>query len=440
MKERLVSTERSFCVQCYFERRKIMTYSEQLLDAIENHDFSQEKILLKQALDNDDPEVLASLAENLTDYGFTNLSKEVYRALIAKFPKEDLFKVYLAEILLNDGDEDDGLSLLYAVPETSDAYLDSLLVQADYYQTNGFIETARNKLLAALKIAPDEDAIKFGLAELDYMSGEYEQALDLYQDLIKTQKSFGEVNLIQREFQAMAKLGRYEDAAKVIRGNSGAILDIDSKYQAGLVMLAVNDDDQAIKYLDEVIDQSPDYVNAYPLLARAYRHKHDDDQVLRSAQAGLAYNELDETLYSMGAQAAANLNDLDTARDLLEKGLKIAPENSDLRLQLSNLYLHEKKDEENLALFKDLDDDEIEPQAHWNMAISYENLDNREKARGEFLLAYPDFQKNPEFLKQMIIFFTNEPGSQDVMKQLLQNYLKLVPEDDAMQDLLNQYL
>ena len=73
-----------------------MSYSEKLLDAIENQDFSQNKILLKQALDNDEPEVLASLAENLTSYGFTNLSKEVYRSLIAKFPKEDL-KIIMEE-------------------------------------------------------------------------------------------------------------------------------------------------------------------------------------------------------------------------------------------------------------------------------------------------------------------------------------------------------
>lgn len=135
-----------------------------------------------------------------------------------------------------------------------------------------------------------------------------------------------------------------------------------------------------------------------------------------------------------------NLNDLTTAEDLLKKGLEIAPENSDLRMQLSNLYLHENKNEENLSLFKDLEDDEIEPQAHWNMALSYEELDNREKARGEFLLAYPDFKNNSDFLKQMIIFFNNEAGSQTVVKQLLQNYLKLVPEDDEMQDLYNQYL
>lgn len=415
-----------------------MTYSEQLLDAIEKHDFSQDKILLKKALDHDQPEILASLAENLTDYGFTDLSKDIYRALIAKFPNEDLFKVYLAEILLNDGQDDDGLSLLYNISPNSDAYLESLLVQADYYQTNGLFETAKDKLLQALKLAPEEDAIKFGLAELEFNSGQYEEALAHYKDLIKRQDTFGEVNLIQRLFQTEAKLGQYEEASQVIKKHSNAILDIDSKYQAGLVMLSVGDDDQAIKYLDEVIDQSPDYVNAYPLLAQAYQHKHDDDQVLRSAQAGLAYNELDETLYSMGAMAAANLQDFKTAEDLLQKGLEIAPDNSDLRLQLSNLYLHERKYKENNALFEELDDDSIEPQAHWNLAVSYENLDESDKAKSEFLLAYPEFQKNPDFLKQMIYFFNTEPNSSEIVKQLLDKYLAIVSSDEEMQDLANR--
>lgn len=413
-----------------------MSYSEQLLDSIQNHDFSQSKHLLKEALNNDDPEILASLAENLTGLGFTDLAKEVYRALIVKFPKEDLFKVYLAEILLNDGDEDDGLSLLYSVSHDSSAYLDSLLVQADYYQTSGLIETAKDKLLQALKIAPEEDAVKFGLAELDYLSGDYEQALALYKDLVQRQETFGEVNLNQRLFATNAKMGNYEQAAEIIRKRSDSIFDIDSKYEAGLVMLSVGDDDKAIKFLDEVIEQSRDYVNAYPLLAQAYEHKHDNEQVLRTAQAGLAYNELDETLYSLGARAAANLNEMDTARDLLEKGLKIAPDNSDLRMQLSNLYLHMHQDSGNIALFKDLDNENIEPQAHWNMALSYERLDNSEKAQSEFLLAYPDFKENPDFLRQMIIFF-NAQNNSDITKQLLERYLKLVPEDDEMQDLYN---
>lgn len=417
-----------------------MSYSEQLLDSIEKQDFSQEKVLLKKALDEDEPEVLASLAENLMGLGFTDLAKDVYRSLIARFPKEDLFKIYLAEILLNDGKDDDGLSLLYDIPEDSPSYLDSLLVQADYYQTNGLLETANIKLKKAAKIAPDEDVVKFGLAELDYLSGRYEQALDLYRDLLKRQSTFSETNLNDRLFQTLAKLGRYEEASEVIDQHGGDILDIDSKYQAALIMLAVGKNDQAIKYLDEVIDQSPDYVNAYRLLATAYENKNDDDQTLRSAQAGIAYNELDPVLYSKSASAAVRLNDFSTAEDLLQKGLKFLPEDIDLLLQLSNVYLQEGKYEENLQLFKEVDEDNLDPQAHWNLALSYQALEQDDQAKSEFLLAYPEFQNNADFLKQMIRFFNTEANSQQVVKELLRRYLKLEPEDTEMQELNNNLL
>ena len=417
-----------------------MSYSEKLLDAIERQDFSQEKSLLQKALDNDEPEILASLAENLVGLGFTDLAKEIYRSLIARFPKEDLFKIYLAEILLNDGQDDDGLTLLYNISPDSSAYLDSLLVQADYYQTNGLLETAYKKLLAAEKIAPDEDVVKFGLAELDYLSGHYEQALSRYQDLLKRHKTFSEVNLNDRLFQTLAKLGRYEEAGEVIAKNGNDILDIDSKYQAALVMLTLHKDDQAIKYLNEVIDQSPDYVNAYRLLTTAYEHKNDNEQELRSAQLGIAYNELDPVLYKKGAQAAVRLNDLDTAKNLLQKGIKKLPENFDLRLQLSNLYVRENDNEANIALFAKVDDEDLEPQVHWNLALSYQNLDQSAKAKSEFLLAYPEFKNNSAFLKQMLLFFNTEPNSQNIVKELLEAYLKLEPEDTEMQEMYDELL
>lgn len=417
-----------------------MSYSEKLLDAIERQDFSQEKTLLQKALDKDEPEILASLAENLVGLGFTDLAKEIYRSLIARFPKEDLFKIYLAEILLNDGQDDDGLTLLYNVSPDSSAYLDSLLVQADYYQTNGLLETAYQKLLAAEKIAPDEDVVKFGLAELDYLSGHYEQALSRYQDLLKRHKTFSEVNLNDRLFQTLAKLGRYEEAGEVIAKNGNDILDIDSKYQAALVMLTLHKDDQAIKYLNEVIDQSPDYVNAYRLLTTAYEHKNDNEQELRSAQLGIAYNELDPVLYKKGAQAAVRLNDLDTAKNLLQKGIKKLPENFDLRLQLSNLYVRENDNEANIALFAKVDDEDLEPQVHWNLALSYQNLDQSAKAKSEFLLAYPEFKNNSAFLKQMLLFFNTEPNSRNIVKELLEAYLKLEPEDTEMLEMYDELL
>lgn len=414
-----------------------MTYSEQLLDAIQGHRFSESRALLKQALENDDPEILASLAENLTDLGFTDLAKEVYRSLIAEFPNEDLFKVYLAEILLNDGSEDDGLTLLYNVPADSDAYLESLLVQADYYQSEGLIETARAKMEQARQLAPDEDAITFGLAELDYMSDLNDQALPLYQDLRQRQTMFGEVNLNQRVFQTLAKLGRYEEAAAFINDHKEDLLDIDAKYQAGVIMEEAGQFDKAISFLDDVIKQSPDYVNAYPFLAKAYQEEDNPEEALFAAQTGLGYNELDEELYQIGAQAAAKLGKAEDAEDLLQRGLSVNPDNSSLRLLLSDLYLAQGRAEDSLALFTSLADSDLEPQAHWNMARSYQKMEKYDQALQEYLLAYQSLQASPAFLRGMISF-AQESAQGDLARQLLEKYLKLVPDDQEMQDLYEQ--
>ncbi|MDN6028758.1 MAG: tetratricopeptide repeat protein [Lactobacillus sp.] len=409
-----------------------MSYSEQLLDAIQAHQFDRNLTLLKLALANDTPEILASLADNLVDLGFTDLAKAVYRALIAQYPDEDLFKVYLAEILLNDGADDDALSLLYGVSKASDAYLDSLLIQADYYQNNGLIEPARAKLLVAHKMAPDEDAIKFGMAELDFMSGDYDEALGLYEELVKRQASFGEVNLHERHFETLAKLGRYEEAAQVIAAHETDLIDIDSQYQAGLVELAAGKTALALKYLNQVLVQSPDYVAAYPLLAQAYQRQHDSEQVLRTAQAGLAYNELDELLYHLGAQAASQLGETDTAVQLLTRGLKVNPDNSQLLLQLSNLYIQTHQYQANLDLLKPLADDQIEPRLRFNLAQSYEALDDRNQAKTAYLLAYQRLQGDAGFLKRMILFFRTLADTRSLVQELLRKYLKLVPTDEAM--------
>ena len=414
-----------------------MTYSEQLLDAIQGHRFSESRALLKQALENDDPEILASLAENLTDLGFTDLAKEVYRSLIADFPNEDLFKVYLAEILLNDGAEDDGLTLLDNVPADSDAYLESLLVQADYYQSEGLIETARAKMEQARQLAPDEDAITFGLAELDYMSDLNDQALTLYQDLRQRQTMFGEVNLNQRVFQTLAKLGRYEEAAAFINDHKEDLLDIDAKYQAGVIMEEAGQFDKAISFLDDVIKQSPDYVNAYTFLAKAYQEEDNPEEALFAAQTGLGYNELDEELYLIGAKAAAKLGKAEDAEDLLQRGLEVNPDNSSLRLLLSDLYLAQGRAEDSLALFTALADSDLEPQAHWNMARSYQEMEKYDQALQEYLLAYQSLQTSPAFLRGMISF-AQESAQGDLDRQLLEKYLKLVPDDQEMQDLYEQ--
>ena len=195
--------------------------------------------------------------------------------------------------------------------------------------------------------------------------------------------------------------------------------------------------DKAISFLDDVIKQSPDYVNAYTFLAKAYQEEDNPEEALFAAQTGLGYNELDEELYLIGAKAAAKLGKAEDAEDLLQRGLEVNPDNSSLRLLLSDLYLAQGRAEDSLALFTALADSDLEPQAHWNMARSYQEMEKYDQALQEYLLAYQSLQTSPAFLRGMISF-AQESAQGDLDRQLLEKYLKLVPDDQEMQDLYEQ--
>lgn len=413
------------------------TYSEQLLTAIQNNDFSQNRILLRKALANDDEETLAKLAASLSDLGLTDLAQEIYRDLLKKDPANGFYKAYLSEILLNDGKDDEALSLLYDVKPDDDAYLASLLASADYYEANGLVETAAAKLAAARKLAPQEPAVIFGQAELAFESGDYATALPLYRQLAKKQRRVAEVSLTQRMVSCLANMGEYEQAAAILRESQDTIVSIDDRYQAGVILLAAGDRKQAIKYFDSVIKQSPDYVSVYPRLAEAYAQEHDQENALATALTGLSYDQYNSRLYEQAAQAAANLGREQQAEELLTKGLRQDPDDNSLRLQLSNLFIHQGRDQDNVDLLTDLPDDDKEPQVYWNLALSQLRLEQLEDAKANFLLAYPAYKNNTDFLKNFIQLLQAQ-GDTKTLKLLLADYLRLVPEDQDMQDLFNR--
>ena len=77
----------------------------------------------------------------------------------------------------------------------------------------------------------------------------------------------------------------------------------------------------------------------------------------------------------MGLRQLPKLGKAEDAEDLLQRGLEVNPDYSSLRLLLSDLYLAQGRAEDSLALFTALADSDLEPQAHWNMARSYQEME-----------------------------------------------------------------
>ena len=142
-----------------------MNHSKDVIDLIEKGNIEKASQVFELVLKNSDPDDIYSLAENLYMLGFSDFAAKAYKSLLAKFPDEDILRAQLADLAVSDGHDDEALEYLSTIRPDSDAYVNSLLVAADLYQTQGLLEVSEHKLLEALKIAPDEEAVIFGLAE-----------------------------------------------------------------------------------------------------------------------------------------------------------------------------------------------------------------------------------------------------------------------------------
>lgn len=128
-----------------------MNPSELVLFAIQNEMIDEVEHLLENAIQNDTDENLYQLSDALYQLGFYPHLKKVLHTLLERNPGDQGLYVFLAEIAIEENEDEQALDYLLSVEENQPAYVQSLLVQADLYLTHEFVEVAEQKLLEARK-------------------------------------------------------------------------------------------------------------------------------------------------------------------------------------------------------------------------------------------------------------------------------------------------
>ena len=175
-----------------------MLNSEKMVASIGNQDLDHADKYFKKALREDPAEVLVELGQYLESIGFLPQAQEIYEKVRFDFPEVN---VNLAQIAAEDGDIEEAFLYLDAIPEDSDDYLSALIVKADLYQMEGLTDVARDKLLEASQLS-DDSLIIFGLAEMEFELGNFEQAIQYY------------AKLDNRDLLAMTGVSTYERIGK----------------------------------------------------------------------------------------------------------------------------------------------------------------------------------------------------------------------------------
>lgn len=413
------------------------SYSEKMLAALKNEDLTEANLMFEEALKKDDPEILASLAEELQALGFLEEAKKVLEKLVTDFPQEDVFYLSLAEIAIENDDIDGAFSYLEKIEPDSENYLESLLVTADLYQVLGIPEVSEAKLLQAKTIAPEEPLITFALAELHFSANQLGEAINDYGQLQKQGiDEIANVSIDERIGSAYSMMGGFEEAIPFLERSLEKEHTSDRLFQLGFTYYQLHDHQKAINYLQELITLDPQYQSGYYYLADSLKEEELLEEALFAAEEGIKENPYQVELLHLASEIAYRLRDSKKAEELLIQAIETGDKTDETLLTLSNLYLNEDQPDKAIEMISQMDEED-NPYAAWNLAQAYNELEDFDAARTYYKQAYEDLSHEPDFLKAYGVFL-REDGQLEQARVVLMSYLQQEPGDLEVQSLLEE--
>ena len=410
------------------KQEKKLNNSEKMIASLQKQDLAHANKYFERALTNDTEEELLELADYLESIGFFPQAKQIYENLAPHYPES---YISLAQIASEDGQVEEAFAYLEEITSDSDWYVTALLVKADLYQMEGLPDVAREKLAEAKQLS-DEPLVTFGLAEIDFELGHFNQAIKEYASLdnrlIYEQTG---VSTYQRIGVSYASLGKFEVAIEFLEKALEIEYDDAVAFELATILYDQKEYQKANLYFKQIDTISPEFESYEYGYALSLHAEHQTEEALRLTQQGLSKNPFDTRLLLLASQLSYELHDEQKAEDYLLKAKDNAEDLEEIALRLSNLYLEQERFDEVLK-FEEQDIDNV--LTKWNIARAYQALEQTTAALERYRLLLSDLKENPEFLEQYI-YLLREMGDFEEAKHQAEHYLHLVPDDVEMQEL-----
>ncbi|MDN6640349.1 MAG: hypothetical protein L0L10_06160 [Tetragenococcus sp.] len=405
-----------------------MTYSEKMLAALDEEDLTEAQQQLKQAIQNDDEDILEELGESLLSIGFLEEAKQVFENLKSRQPEQKAMNLPLAEIAVENNETDAALELLEEIDSTSELYPQALLITADLYQVLGIPEVSESKLKEAARILPDEPLIQFALAELYLSMDRFNEAEFIYQHLLELgEDEINNVSINERLGTTLSLEGDFENAVEYLETALEEGETDERLFQTAFVYRQLQDNDKTIHYLQELRSLNPQYLALYLPLAKSLQEEELTEEAQTVAEEGIHENPYQVDLYHFASENSYRLHDAKKAEDYLLQALELEEKTDETLLKLSNLYLNEERFEEAIKIVGRMENPQ-NPYALWNLAHAYNELEEFEQAGQYYEQASVNLKNEPDFMKEYGIFLREE-GRLEEAKSYLSHYLEYEPGD-----------
>ena len=408
-----------------------MNNSQQMLQALEEQDLAKAEHYFAKALENDPSDLLYELATYLEGIGFYPQAKEIYLKIVEEFPEVHL---NLAAIASEDGKIEEAFAYLEEIQADSDWYVSSLALKADLYQMEGLTDVAREKLLEALTYSEDPLLI-LGLAELDSELEHYQEAIQGYAQLDnRTIYEQTGISTYQRIGFAYAQLGKFETATEFLEKALELEYDDLTAFELASLYFDREEYQKAVLYFKQLDTISPDFEGYEYGYSQALHKEHQVQGALRIAKQGLEKNPFETRLLLAASQFSYELHDASGAENYLLTAKEDAEDTEEILLRLATIYLEQERYEDILDLQSEEPENLL---TKWMIARSYQEMDDLDTAYEHYQELAGDLKDNPEFLEHYI-YLLRELGYFEEAKVNAQAYLKLVPDDVQMQELIER--
>ena len=408
-----------------------MNNSQQMLKVLEEQDLTKAEHYFVKALENDPSDLLYELATYLEGIGFYPQAKEIYLKIVEDFPEVNL---NLAAIASEDGQIEEAFAYLEEIQADSDWYVSALALKADLYQMEGLTDVAREKLLEALTYSEDPLLI-LGLAELDSELENYQESIQGYAQL--DNRSIYEqtgISTYQRIGFAYAQLGKFETATEFLEKALELEYDDLTAFELASLYFDREEYQKAVLYFKQLDTISPDFEGYEYGYSQALHKEHQVQEALRIAKQGLEKNPFETRLLLAASQFSYELHDASGAENYLHTAKEDAEDTEEILLRLATIYLEQERYEDILDLQSDEPENLL---TKWMIARSYQEMDDLDTAYEHYQELAGDLKDNPEFLEHYI-YLLRELGYFEEAKVNAQTYLKLVPDDVQMQELIER--
>ena len=408
-----------------------MNNSQQMLQALEEQDLTKAEHYFVKALENDPNDLLYELATYLEGIGFYPQAKEIYLKIVEEFPEVNL---NLAVIASEDGKIEEAFAYLEEIQADSDWYVSALALKADLYQLEGLTDVAREKLLEALTYSEDPLLI-LGLAELDSELENYQEAIQGYAQLDnRTIYEQTGISTYQRIGFAYAQLGKFETATEFLEKALELEYDDLTAFELASLYFDQEEYQKAVLYFKQLDTISPDFEGYEYGYSQALHKEHQVQEALRIAKQGLEKNPFETRLLLAASQFSYELHDASGAENYLLTAKEDAEDIEEILLRLATIYLEQERYEDILDLQSEEPENLL---TKWMIARSYQEMDDLDTAYEHYQELVGDLKDNPEFLEHYI-YLLRELGYFEEAKVNAQSYLKLVPDDVQMQELIER--